>query len=197
VPVDATVLLFAAKLVDMKRPLDFVRGVCAARTAGANVHGLIVGDGPLRAAVEDEVRQTTAPCTFAGFLNQQQIGVAFAAADALVLPSDGRETWGLIVNEAMAAGVPAFVSDAAGCAPDLVMNDVTGYVFPCGDVAALGRRLCDFGARDVLARLGHAAAAHIRSYSPAAAAEGVVAAVHGTRARNLPADNAHQHHATA
>jgi glycosyltransferase involved in cell wall biosynthesis len=195
-PADATVLLFAAKLIGVKRPLDFVRGVCAARAAGANVHGLIVGDGPLRGAVEDEVRRTTAPCTFTGFLNQREIGVAFAAADALVLPSD-RETWGLIVNEAMAAGLPAFVSDAAGCTPDLVVNGVTGYVFPCGDVAALRQRLCDFGARAVLARLGDGAAAHIRSYSPAVAAEGVVAAVHATRARALPADEGRRHHATA
>ena len=76
---------------------------------------------------------------FDGFLNQREIGVGFAAADALVLPSNGAETWGLVVNEAMAAGLPALVSQAAGCAPDLVVHGETGFTFPCGDVGALAR----------------------------------------------------------
>ena len=42
------------------------------------------------------------------------------AADCLVLPSDYRETWGLVVNEALASGLPCIVSDACGCAEDLV-----------------------------------------------------------------------------
>ena len=45
---------------------------------------------------------------------------AYAAADCLVLPSDGRETWGLVANEALACGRPVAVSDACGCAADLV-----------------------------------------------------------------------------
>lgn len=72
--------------------------------------------------------------SFAGFLNQTQIPRAYAAADCLVLPSDPGETWGLVVNEAMASGLPCVVSDACGCAEDLVEPELR---YPCGDVGAL------------------------------------------------------------
>ena len=67
-----------------------------------------------------------------------------AAADCLVLPSDGTETWGLIVNEAMACGKPAIVSEVCGCAPDLIEEGETGYSFPLGDTRALAGRLREF-----------------------------------------------------
>lgn len=79
--------------------------------------------------------------TFAGFLNQSELPPAYAAADVLVLPSDGGETWGLVVNEAMACGLPAIVSDAAGCAPDLIDEGRTGFTFALGDTAQLAQRL--------------------------------------------------------
>jgi glycosyltransferase involved in cell wall biosynthesis len=182
IPESTTVYLLAARLIEMKRPLDFIRAVHAAHTGGGDVHGLIVGDGALRSAMEAEARTLGAPCTFAGFLNQPELGTAFAAADALVLPSDGRETWGLVVNEGMSAGLPALVSESVGCAPDLVVHGETGFVFRCGDVPALAR-LMQGGGRDALAALGRRAAVRIQSYSPEAAAAGTVAAVRELVAR--------------
>ena len=78
---------------------------------------------------------------WAGFLNQSQLGEAYAIADCLVLPSDWGETWGLVVNEAMATGLPCVVSDRVGCGPDLVVPGVTGDVVPFGDVPALSAAL--------------------------------------------------------
>jgi len=79
--------------------------------------------------------------TFAGFKNQSELPACYVAADCLVLPSDGGETWGLVVNEAMACGLPAIVSDAAGCAPDLIDEGETGFTFPVGDTTQLAGRL--------------------------------------------------------
>src|SRR4029077_8667220 len=59
------------------------------------------------------------PVSFAGFLNQTEISRAYVAADCLVLPSDHGETWGLVVNEALASGLACLVSDACGCAQEL------------------------------------------------------------------------------
>ena len=72
---------------------------------------------------------------------------ALAGADCLVLPSDGTETWGLIVNEAMACGTPAIVSTACGCTPDLIVQGETGYSFKLGDVQGLAECLRRFVAR--------------------------------------------------
>jgi glycosyltransferase involved in cell wall biosynthesis len=71
---------------------------------------------------------------------------SYAAADCLVLPSDGHETWGLVVNEAMACGRPAVITDPVGCREDLV-DDTTGGVVPLGDVPRLADALVTMAAR--------------------------------------------------
>ncbi len=75
--------------------------------------------------------------SFAGFLNQTEISRAYVAADCLALPSDHGETWGLVINEAMASGLPCVASDACGSAEDLVKPLSNGAVFELGDTAGL------------------------------------------------------------
>jgi glycosyltransferase involved in cell wall biosynthesis len=119
------------------------------------------------------------PVSFAGFLNQSQIAAAYAATDCLVLASDHGETWGLVVNEAMACGLPAVVSDLVGCAEDLVEPGVTGLCYPCGDTAALATCLAAM-ARDpaAAARMGQAAREQVeREFTIEAAAAGIRAAL--------------------
>ena len=74
-----------------------------------------------------------------GFQNQADLPRLYAAADVLVLPSGWGETWGLVVNEAMAVGTPCVVSDAVGCAPDLVEPGIDGEIYPATDIDGSGR----------------------------------------------------------
>ena len=160
----AIVFLFAGKFVPKKRPWDFARALVGASSSTRRVWGLMVGDGPLRPALQATATAQGWPLHFAGFLNQTEMPKAYVASDALVLPSDGRETWGLVVNEAMACGLPAIVSDQVGCGPDLVRSSVSGEVFRCGDVdglAAVLTRLADDPRRLADAR-GRCAAAGSR-----------------------------------
>ena len=123
---------------------------------------------------------------FTGFVNQTEMPKAYAASDALVLPSTS-ETWGLVVNEAMASGLPAIVSDQVGCGSDLVLPGETGEVFTCGAVAELTSILARLaGARSFLSELGAQAQRLVQRYSPSEAVRGTVAAVEcvvGGRAR--------------
>ena len=176
---EATVFLFVGKLIEKKRPLDFLMALEQARRARPDVRGLVVGDGPMRAALDAWRRTHDTGCEMIGFLNQQEIARAYVAADALVLASTGGETWGLVVNEAMACGVPAIVSEAAGCAHDRVDGVRTGFTYKCGDVASLAERMvriADAGATG-RRRLGLQAADRIAAFSPDAAAAGVVDAM--------------------
>jgi len=66
---------------------------------------------------------------FEGFRNQTELPRFYVSADALLLPSDATETWGLVVNEGMACGLPAIVSDAVGCGPDLIVEGRTGFTY--------------------------------------------------------------------
>jgi len=172
------VFLFAGKFIEKKRPMDFLQALEAAVQQAPTVAGLMVGDGPLRAACEQFVNHRKLPVRFTGFLNQSQMGDAYLASDGLVLASDGRETWGLVVNEAMSCARPAVVSDAVGCGPDLVREGQTGAVFPLGNVETLSRILVAL-ARDPghLRSMGERAREGLQPYSLDAAVQGVVDAV--------------------
>jgi len=92
----------------------------------------------LRAVGPDEPEADNAKpaATFTGFLNQTQVSKAYVAADVLVLPSDYAETWGLVVNEAMASGLPSIISDHCGCAEDLGLI-APNAVYECGNIPEL------------------------------------------------------------
>jgi len=171
---EAIVFAFSGKFIEKKRPMDFVRAIDRAGQRSSRLQGLMIGDGPLRNACQQLVQNHDVPVRFAGFLNQTQIPSAYAACDALVLPSGG-ETWGLVVNEAMACGRPAIVSDQVGCGPDLIIPGKTGSVFPSGNVEALASQMlqmADDPAR--LAEMGAHANRMIENYSPPIAVDNVV-----------------------
>jgi glycosyltransferase involved in cell wall biosynthesis len=178
IPRDAVVFLFAGKLVARKRPKDFLKAIKLAAAGSSGAFGLIAGDGPLRQELEASARADHLPVQFTGFLNQSELPKAYAASDVLVLPSDGSETWGLVVNEAMASGLPAIVSDAVGCGPDLILPDQTGEVFPMGDYKSLGiimkQLINDPEKRNCLSA---GARRHITGYSIERAVEGVLDAL--------------------
>jgi glycosyltransferase involved in cell wall biosynthesis len=134
---DRFVFLFAGKLIGKKRPRDLLDAFARSPALRERAQLLVVGDGELREALVTRAAAERLPVRFAGFLNQSEIPRAYAVSDALVLPSDAGETWGLVVNEAMACGLSAIVSDLVGCGPDLVTPGETGWIHPCGDVAAL------------------------------------------------------------
>jgi len=163
IPEDAFVLLYVGKFIAKKRVSDIVEA--AIRLVRGNdvpkLHLLLVGDGRLRSELERQAQDWRSNVHFAGFRNQQEIPAYYAAGSAITLASES-ETWGLVVNEAMACGLPAIVSDAVGCAPDLIEEAKTGVSFPVGNVDALSDRIAQLSqlilrsADDTLGRLRRA-----------------------------------------
>ena len=142
------------------------------------IYMLMVGDGELKFQCEAFARENNLPVTFTGFLNQSEIIRAYVASDCLVLPSDYGETWGLVVNEAMACGLPAIVSDRVGCGPDLVKEGVTGSVFPFGDVDTLAEKLIWFAQNPEKTKaMGEQAKKLIQKYSVEEVVKGTVDAI--------------------
>ena len=143
----------------------------------------MVGDGPLRTACESYAMANRINIRFAGFMNQSDIAQAYVAADALTLPSDGRETWGLVVNEAMVCGRPCLVSDHVGCAPDLIEEGRTGGVFTLDDADSFATALGRYSVPDTLALMGERARQKIKGYSVESAAVCLIGAVEQTIGR--------------
>lgn len=108
------------------------------REAGSSSWGLVlVGSGPQEAQLR-AVAESMRDVVFAGFKQLDQVLVYFGLASCLVLPSI-REPWGLVVNEALAAGLPVIVSHRCGCVPELVRSGLNGYVCDPFDVDGLAR----------------------------------------------------------
>ena len=140
---DAKVVLFAGKLVPFKRPLDVIDAASRCRLAGMPVEVMIAGSGDLDPEIRRQAGDAGVPLHMLGFCNQSEMPAAYAAADVLILPSNGGETWGLVANEALACGKPIIVSDECGCAADLAADGQAGKVFRCGDMPELARTLWD------------------------------------------------------
>lgn len=167
------IVLYVGKLLPGKRVSDLLPAMQRLAVSGLDVVCLLVGDGPLRTVLEQQASVLGVSLRCAGFRNQSEMPAFYALADVLVLPS-ASETWGLVVNEALACGTPAVVSDSVGCGIDLVKESLSGAVFPVGDSEALALALAR------VLKGGWNAAAITRltnTYSVDAAADGVLAAV--------------------
>lgn len=130
---DRPVIMYCGKLYPGKRPLDLL---AAAKLLSEEVTLIFVGDGALAGHIRASLIRADGVVT--GFVNQSELPAYYHAADILVLPSEA-EKWGLVINEAMAAGTFPVVSDRVGAAPDLVSG--IGEVYGCGDIAGLAEAL--------------------------------------------------------
>ncbi|MGB3617862.1 MAG: glycosyltransferase family 4 protein [Catalinimonas sp.] len=125
----------------------------------------IVGGGPLRDELEALARPEVV--TLHDWVSYDELPNLYAAAAAFVLPSTF-EPWGLVVNEAMAAGLPVLVSHECGCAPDLV-DAATGWRFHASHEDELIDRLNQLSTLPEADRkaMGQSACQKIDAYSPA------------------------------
>ena len=120
---------------------SLAQGAPGSVTPSQSLRGGSLPDAPsLRCRASSDTPSSGIPpssASFAGFLNQTEISRAYVAADCLVLPSDHGETWGLVVNEAMASGLPCVASDACGSAEDLVSAVDTKLVYSLGGINSM------------------------------------------------------------
>src|SRR5439155_16698329 len=108
---------------------------------------VLLGDGPLRPEVDRLIGELglTGAVHLPGFQQYPDLPTYYGLAGAFVHASTS-EPWGLVVNEAMAAGLPVLVSDRCGCAPDLVADGVNGFTFAPQDHARLAGLMCRIAA---------------------------------------------------
>ena len=138
------IILYAAKLIDVKRPQDLLAAYQLLSSDGEkepDPYLLFVGDGVLRPTLEAQAKETGwESIRFLGFRNQSQMPAMYDLCDVFVLPSSF-EPWGLAINEVMNAGKAVVVSNQVGCSPDLVIEGQNGRTFPVGDIAALAEAI--------------------------------------------------------
>lgn len=169
------VVTTVAKLIPRKRVGDLVRalGLC-----DPSVRLWVLGDGESAGSLR-ELADKCCPgrVDWFGFTNQRAIPAALSASDVFALASS-EETWGLVVNEAMACGLPAIVSDKIGCGEDLVSDGQSGFRFQCGNHQQIAQHLMSFKNAEMRLRMGAKAKEIVHSrYSSAATASQIVSGI--------------------
>jgi glycosyltransferase involved in cell wall biosynthesis len=171
--------LYVGRLVEEKGVFDLLAAYAALRkNIRARIGLVFVGEGTAR----EELRRRASnihdgDIKFCGWVHRERISEFYALADALIFPTHS-DPWGLVVNEAMACGLPIVASDVAGCVADLVYPSKNGFVFHPRDIAALSEIMRTLAAQPTLIQsMGARSFEMIQSHTPEHCAAGFAAAI--------------------
>jgi 1,2-diacylglycerol 3-alpha-glucosyltransferase len=169
-PARSPYFLYVGRLAPEKNIDGLLESYLAYRAEGGSWPLVLAGDGPERPQLEARIAGSawTREIVFAGHQDSKALPRFYAFAGAFVLPST-REPWGLVVNEAMACGLPVLVSSRCGSAEDLVAGQGTGLVFDPADSAALTASLfwMERLSPEEWGKMSARAVARVAEYSPA------------------------------
>jgi glycosyltransferase involved in cell wall biosynthesis len=168
----AFLFLYVGRLVPVKRVDVLIEAVRLASANGPDIGLLVVGDGTERKRLEEQACDLP-QVHFVGFKEWRDLPRYYGIADLFVLPSDV-EPWGLVINEAMASGLPAVATRIAGAARDLIVEGQNGFLVPAGDAATLAsilKQVCV--SKNYLSTLGRTAQIVSQAWSYGAAVEGI------------------------
>ena len=130
-------ILFCAKFISRKNPHLLVNAAKILEEKGYNFQLIMAGNGPLLESIKRRTEQLKLKnVLLKGFVDQKSLPELFSECDLFVHPSKD-EPWGLVVNEAMAAGLPVIVGGEMGCARDLVRDGENGYSLDHYDESSL------------------------------------------------------------
>ncbi len=160
--------IFVGRLIDYKNLFLFLEAFHAAQQNSSEKWGVIIlGDGELKTDLQHLVSKNNIQnISFQNGVSWQQVPEYLALSNVLVLPSYS-EPWGLVVNEAMACGLPVIVSEKCGCAIDLVKNGENGFTFAPNNSESLINILLKFMKKVVdSVKMGMISEQIIADYSP-------------------------------
>ena len=172
--------LCVSRLVAKKNHADLLQAYATYQRQGGNWGLQLVGSGPLEPEIHAQIAALPAPARvqLLPFCQLEQLGRLYGQASAFVLASS-TDQWGLVVNEAMAAGLPCLVSSACGCAVDLIDHNRTGWCFDPSSTQALTELMHTAEHQPPAQRAAMVAAARqlLEAFTPQAFAHGLLAAV--------------------
>lgn len=141
--------LFVGRFVEKKNLLTLIDAYARYRErAGANARGLVlVGSGAMREPIDRTIawHGLESAVSFPGFLDADEVAQTMSASLALLLPST-EEQWGLVINEAIACGLPVIASEAVGARDSLVREFENGYVCRSDSVEGIAQAMFEMGA---------------------------------------------------
>lgn len=138
---DKTLFLFSGQMIERKGVDTAISAFTQIAKERDDVAIILLGDGPLRAKYEGMVPETLrSRVHFPGHVDQKELPAYFLAADVFVFPSR-HDGWGVVINEACAAGLPIITTHQTGAAFDLVEDGRSGFVLERDDIEGFATRM--------------------------------------------------------
>src|SRR5208282_3736088 len=171
-------ILFVGRLIPEKGVFDLLDAYAKLESDVRSEVGLVfAGEGFSRNELAQRAKRISpGTISFSGFAQREDLAGLYALAETLVLPTHS-DPWGLVVNEAMACGLPIIVSSVAGCSADLVEDGWNGYVVPPRDSERLSVAINSLARQlELKQQMSARSLERIRNYSPEACADGLASA---------------------
>jgi glycosyltransferase involved in cell wall biosynthesis len=161
-------IVFVGRLIETKGCAYLIEGFQEIARCIPNAELVVIGDGPLRGALEALAIKLDVPVKFLGAVTHDVVKQHLNEARVCCLPSitasDGSfESFGMVLLEAQASGVPVVTSALGGM--EGIADGVTGFTFPEKDVRKMVGRVCDILGNDELAsRMADAGPRYVRQH---------------------------------
>ena len=178
-PADAFVVLGIMKWTDREDPLTLVRAFAQLQRSCSRARLLLLGDGPLRALVQQAITPIKALVDCPGYVAYSSLPQWYSYADVFVHPCPD-EPWGVSVNEAMACGLPVLAAAGVGAGEELIEPGRNGLRFDNGDAATLARQLQHLASQpDQVRAMGSAARQTVEAWGYQASMAQMLQALQG------------------
>lgn len=172
------IVTYVGRLIEEKGLTELIDAIGKLNNDSDDVGVIVAGSGPLESELRDRCdRRDLDNVYFPGFVSRSDLPALYGASDIFAFPSRG-DPWGVVVNEAMACGLPIVTTDAVGAGYDLVVEGVNGAIVPPKDATALADAITDVVSHNP-DRMGQRSQQIIEKWTHQNAAEAVERAVLG------------------
>jgi glycosyltransferase involved in cell wall biosynthesis len=120
-------ILFSSRFVKGKSPIFFVRVAFLLKQSNKKIKVLIIGEGPLKDEVLEQLKKYEIDFFYAGHVSQEELFKHYSNSKLFLFPTL-IDAWGVVANEALTAGTPILITPYAGCTEELVINQFNGYI---------------------------------------------------------------------
>ena len=171
-------LLFVGRIMEHKGIFNLLRAFKSINEDIINDFKLTyIGDGDKINELKDNVKKLKLKnVELVDFIQPKKLAYEYSKHDIFIMPTLS-DPWGLVVNEAMAAGLPIICSDRAGCSKDLVIDGWNGYIYEGSKIIDLKRCILEFHKNiDLIYKMGENSQKLIALYSSKNAASSIISA---------------------
>lgn len=169
-------LMFSGQLIERKMPLFFVEIAKLVKERRGLCKVLVLGSGPLKEAMLEKLKEYGILYEYPGFVQPHNLPSYYKKAKLFLFPTL-QDPWGIVANEACAAGVPVITCENAGVAGDLIVHDENGFILPLEEKAWADKVCYLLSNEEAYRKFSEAAVGSVKAFNPQAASNGVLNAI--------------------